>query len=250
MELHREFIKIRPNARVAVLFIHGIVGTPNHFNIFYPYVPSDWSIYNVLLAGHGKKVEDFTKTSMKDWKHQIHEVLTDLRKSHERIIIVAHSMGTLFAIQETLDDPDKIGGLFLLASPLCVFPRPALIPLALKVVCGKTSETDLRLKEAHEAYGIEPDKHLWKYFRWIPHYVKLIREANGIRKRLREIHVPCSMFQSKNDEVVTPTSGKYIQSNPKIQLYILKHSGHFGLASHDHEFVLAHFRKFCIDHNL
>lgn len=56
---HREYVRIVPGAKTAVLFMHGIVGTPNHFRDLLPLVdlvPDDWSVYNVLLPGHGGTV--------------------------------------------------------------------------------------------------------------------------------------------------------------------------------------------------
>ena len=47
------YIREIPGAKTAVLMIHGIVGTPEHFAMLYPYVPEDWSIYSIRLAGHG-----------------------------------------------------------------------------------------------------------------------------------------------------------------------------------------------------
>ena len=52
---HEEMIRIVPGASTAVLFLHGIVGTPNHFVGGVPiteWVPEDWSLHNLLLPGH------------------------------------------------------------------------------------------------------------------------------------------------------------------------------------------------------
>jgi len=59
------YIREIPGAKTAVLMIHGIVGTPEHFAMLYPYVPEDWSIYSIRLAGHGGSVEDFAAASMR-----------------------------------------------------------------------------------------------------------------------------------------------------------------------------------------
>ena len=66
---HKEYKRIVPEAETAVLFIHGIAGTPNHFKDFLPLVPKEFSVYNLLLDGHGGKTEDFSKTSMKKWEN-------------------------------------------------------------------------------------------------------------------------------------------------------------------------------------
>ena len=54
--MHKEYKRIVENSPKALLFIHGILGTPNHFAPFIPLVPENLSVYNLLLDGHGKGV--------------------------------------------------------------------------------------------------------------------------------------------------------------------------------------------------
>ena len=61
---HKEYKRINPESRAAILFVHGIVGTPNHFAEFVQRVPEDISVWNVLLDGHGGSVQDFSHTSI------------------------------------------------------------------------------------------------------------------------------------------------------------------------------------------
>ena len=49
--------RIVPQSDTAVLFIHGIIGTPNYFNRFIPLIPEDWTVCNLLLDGHGKGID-------------------------------------------------------------------------------------------------------------------------------------------------------------------------------------------------
>ena len=49
-----------PGARTAILYIHGILGTPDHFRDFFPLV-SGCSQHSILLDGHGGNAGDFRK---------------------------------------------------------------------------------------------------------------------------------------------------------------------------------------------
>ena len=51
---HQEYIREIPGAKTAVLMLHGIAGTPDHFEMLLPLVPADWSIYNILLDGKNR----------------------------------------------------------------------------------------------------------------------------------------------------------------------------------------------------
>lgn len=49
---------------------------------------------------------------MTEWKQQVKNALEELSETNNKIIIAAHSMGTLFAIQEAIEKP--VDELFLL----------------------------------------------------------------------------------------------------------------------------------------
>ena len=42
--------RLLPGAACAVLFVHGILGSPAQFAPFLPLVPQDWSFCNLLLS--------------------------------------------------------------------------------------------------------------------------------------------------------------------------------------------------------
>ncbi len=117
---HKEYVRICDNSNTAILFIHGIVGKPNHLNEFVSLVPESVSVYNLLLDGHGKEVKDFSKTSMKKWEAQVASVLKELSLTHEKIYIVAHSLGTLLAIEQAIQN-QKVYKLFLFACDRALF---------------------------------------------------------------------------------------------------------------------------------
>ena len=99
---HLEYIKEVENANTVFIFIHGIVGSPNHFDDFIFHVPSNYSIYNILLEGHGKSVKDFSKASKTKWEKQVENLVHRLSTMYDNIYLVAHSMGTLLSIQNAI----------------------------------------------------------------------------------------------------------------------------------------------------
>lgn len=119
---HREYIRLVPGADTAVLFLHGIVGTPRHFDSRLPLVqlvPETWSVYSLLLPGHGGSVEDFSVSTMQQWKDYVWKTFDALAQTHRHIVLAGHSMGTLFAIQLAIEKGEKIPFLFLIAAPIC-----------------------------------------------------------------------------------------------------------------------------------
>ena len=235
--------RISENAKTAVLFIHGIIGTPAHFKDFVSLVPESFSVCNLLLDGHGKGVEDFSKTSMNKWKNQVREKVEELKQSHENIIIAAHSMGTLFAINEAFLSPDKISCIYLLAAPLKIFLRPQALKNAVKVYFNKISPQDTIGKATREAYGIERDKRFWKYLGWIPRYLELFSEIKKTRELIPLLKTRVLCFQSENDEMVSMKALEYLKKNENISLEILKNSYHFYYNDEDYKLILDKFSE-------
>ena len=240
---HSEYIKEVKNASNAVLFIHGICGTPRHFDPFIPLIPEGWSVRNILLDGHGKGVKDFSDSSMKKWIGQVKSVLDDLCQHHKNIVICAHSMGTLFAIREAISRPERVKALFLLASPLKIFMKPIAVKRSLKIAFNVIDENNESEKSGKEAYGIESDKRLWRYLGWIPRYIELFRESSEVSKLVSSIPCPSSFYQSKNDELVSSSSEKFLKDIPNVRLCILQSSSHFHYSQKDLDFLKNEFSQ-------
>ena len=227
---HREYIRTVPGSRMAVLMIHGIAGTPAHFRQFEPLIPQDWSVYNILLDGHGKEVEDFSATSMKKWRSQVSATLEELLSRHEKVLIVAHSMGTLFAIRAAVDHPDRIPLLFLLSVPTRPWVRFSTWLTCLRVAFGAEDPAATAMRNDT---SIRLHRKLWRYIGWVPRLLELLAEIRQVRKLLPRLEVPCLTFQSHTDELVSARSCKDLENHPWIHNTVLHGSGHFAYGPED-----------------
>lgn len=229
----KEYIRIVENSDTAVLMIHGIVGTPAHFKDFIPLIPDGWSICNLLLDGHGKGVREFGAASMAKWKAQVSVRLQELLESHRRVLIVAHSMGTLFALRAAVEHPERITGLFLLNVPMRVHLPPRTIAAALKNALGLAKDSDKTAMEMKNDCGVLLSPYLWQYISWIPRYVELLREICDTRKLLPRLAVPVLAFHSQRDELVSNRAKKDLQGYRHITVTELPLSGHFAYETQD-----------------
>lgn len=200
--------------RIAILFIHGILGTTSHFEPFLSLVPPNWSICNLSLKGHGGSVKDFSQASMIEWKQQVKNALEELSETNNKIIIVAHSMGTLFAIQEAIEKP--VDELFLLNVPLKVRVTLRLFRTSWRVFTGNIKPDDKWSLAAQNAYSIERDNHILRYFGWIPRYLELFSEIRKTRKIIGKLRTPSHIYLSMLDEMVSPKCSKLFKDNPCI----------------------------------
>lgn len=246
--LHEEYIRMIPGADTAVLFIHGIVGSPNHFVTQIPLVdlvPEDWSVYNLLLDGHGMGVEDFSKTSMKKWKEQIWRVFDDLAANHKHVIIAAHSMGTLFAMQLAQEHPEKVPFLFLLAVPMRPWVRLFGAVNCLRLAFGLIRENHPLEVATRNVCGLETTWKVWKYIGWIPRFLELFLEIHRTEKLMGKLTVPCVAWQSQKDELVSNFSYGVLKKYDFIELHNLPESTHFYYDPKDQKTVCADFNRRC-----
>lgn len=245
--MHRDYVR-DGKGNTVFLFIHGILGTPDHFKNFVDLVPIDCGVYNILLDGHGKKPEDMGRTSMKKWKQQVNDTVMYLSERYEKIIIVAHSMGTLFAVNEGVKS-EKVKALFLLSIPLAIDVKFVALKNSLKVVFNREESLDEVSKAMKNGCSIELDRKVWNYIGWLPRYAELLAEVVRTKEVLPMLDIPTFIFQSKNDELVSVKSEEHFKTNPEITYYLLENSCHFYYSEHDMGIMLREFenviKKYC-----
>lgn len=229
---HKPYTRYVPGSEFAVLMVHGIIGTPAQFRDLIPVFPEDWSVYNILLEGHGGTVEDFSRASMGSWKLQVDAQLHVLLSRHRQILIVGHSMGTLFAIQAAARAVKRIPALFLLQVPFTPRVPPSTVANSLRVVFGRTKPGTTAAAMEH-ATAMELTPQLWRYLGWLPRYAELLQEISLTKKLLPQLRVPCRTFQSANDELVSGRTCKLLEAHPYIQNTVLPASGHFSWTPED-----------------
>ncbi|MBO5318059.1 MAG: alpha/beta hydrolase [Oscillospiraceae bacterium] len=237
---HSPFTR-KGSGKNAVLLIHGIAGSPGHFRELIPAIPETYSIYNILLDGHSGKAENLGRSSMKKWKAQVQATLAEAFNSHEKVVIVAHSMGTLFAIQAAIDHPDNIPCLFLLAVPTRPWVRFSTLITAVQIAFGKLDTPATQAMRGETALELTPK--LWKYIGWAPRMIELLTQCRRTRKILPLLQVPTQTFQSQEDELVSARSCGDLEHHPIIRNTVLTGSGHFVYGAEDAEFLRAQLRK-------
>ena len=224
-----------------MLFLHGILGTPRHFDFLLPLVPEDWSIWTLLLPGHGGKCKDFSRTSMVEWKAAVEKALAELSESHRRVYIVGHSMGTLLAVHAVNRSPGKVCGIFALAMPLKIgYTLRAAISTLRLAYCSPENDDEL-LRAMREAGSISLSKNPFAYLGWIPRFLELFALSREIRGIMPALSIPCTAVQSALDEMVSSASLKYMG---RAKAITLQHSSHFYYSQEDMEIIKTQFKKF------
>ncbi len=242
--LHETQIRKIPGSQTVVLLVHGILGTPHQFDPFLSVIPKDWSMINLLLDGHGSSVENFGHSSMHTWETQVAALIDSLCSEYKNIFIIAHSMGTLFAIDAAIAHPEKIRQLLLLSPPLKVGPKLRLLRYAFRIGLGFGGEYDAELTAVRHAYSIQTDRRIWKYLPWIPRYLELFAKIRRTKKLLPSLKTPTAVYLCLDDEMVSVHTDRYVKTHPACTLHYLSRSTHFAYSEADAEHIRNTIRDF------
>ncbi len=239
---HSEYIRESEKRKLAVLCIHGFLGSPKHFEKFIEKIPQDVAVYNILLNGHNGDTKGFGKASMKQWKTQADEAVKYLCDRYEGLVIIAHSMGTFFAMEAATEYAHKVQGIMLLQSPLKIGVKPRAALNTVKSFFEKFIN-DPTVKIYHDSHSVRLTIKPWQYIPWIPRYLELFRESKLSRELIKNVEVPTYIFQSKKDELVSMASMKYIPEKENIHVTVLQNSFHFIYDDNEFAHMLEFFYK-------
>ncbi len=240
---HSEYIKISKEKNTVVVFIHGFLGTPRYFDKMLPCVPENYSIYNILLDGHGGSFSDFAHTSKKKWINQVESLVVKLKKEYQNIILVGHSMGTLLSLEIYKRHKEKIKKLILFACPLKIFLKPVSAINSFKAIFEKSDKNNPVLEASFITHGVPFEKNLFKYLTWLPRYFDLFSLSKEARKNVCFIENDCYTFFSKKDEMVSIKSMKYFENSQYVKNCLLKTSWHYYYSDEDFLFIKEQLKK-------
>ncbi len=234
---HSEYIRISDEKNTAVILIHGFLGTPRYYDDFIPFIPENYSIYNVLLDGHGGSYLDFAHTSKEKWLSQLESLVCRLYKEYKNIVLIGHSMGTLLSLEIYKKHKEKIKKLILFACPLKIFLKPVSALNTFKDIFKISDKNNPVTEISEKNHGVELPKNLFKYILWLPRYNDLFSLSKSGRKIAPFVEAECYTFFSKKDEMVSIKSKKYFDKNPYVKNYVLKNSWHYYYPNEDFLFI-------------
>lgn len=237
INLHNPIIREKNNSTFSIIFCHGILGSPHHFHFLLDLVPQSFSLYNILLDGHGGTPKDFSNTSMKKWEKQIENLLIYLTNKEQKIIFVGHSMGTLFGINFSYKYKNIIK-LFLLNPPMKIHYALRGLRSSFKVFFNFKDFETIKTKEDCSIYM---NKNIFLYFGWIPRFLELFKKINLTREIIDKTSTPSIIFQSYKDELVSNKSIKYFVTNYNYKVVHLYNSGHYFYDSNDEKTIINEF---------
>jgi len=214
-------------SRPPVILIHGAGG--NH--LFWPPAVRRLAgsrVYALDLPGHGKS-EGIGQQSIPGYTKHISAFMDAVGISHA--FVVGHSMGGAIALDLTLNCPERVAALCLVASGACLRVAPVFLENAgnastIPQVAEAMKEfaysphTDAKLKELASKRLIETR----------PAVLRgdfLACDVFDVRERLGEIRVPTLILVGSDDQMTPVAFSNYMAENiPGAQLWMIENAGH------------------------
>jgi carboxylesterase len=197
---------------IGVLLLHGFTSHLNTVNGLVPHLERAGIAYEMpVLRGHGTRYQDLKGVTARDWYIDAEKALIKLWNHVDRIVVVGLSMGGLVALELAINHPDKIAGVAGVAPSLkFADPLAKLTPVLAQFVKywpSPESFNDLSLRvncKNYPKFATDAFSSLYGY-------------SQEIAGRLREVHVPICILQSKRDQIVAPESANIIYERVSSQ---------------------------------
>ena len=123
-----------PGGRHGVLLIHGFTGLPAELRLMGEYLNArGFTVLAIRLAGHGTTVEDLSRMEHEDWMDSVRDGYAILSGVCERISVVGHSMGAVFAILLSLEE--DLAHVVSLGAPIMIAPEQGIEHLPTREAC-------------------------------------------------------------------------------------------------------------------
>ena len=114
------------HSNTAVLLVHGINASPQAFYKLAPRLSnSQWFCRCLRLPGFGEPVPAYAKATIENWVESLDNEIMDLKKRHQHVFIVAHSLGAAVTIRCMIEKQNSqfVDGLILAAPAIQVSSR-------------------------------------------------------------------------------------------------------------------------------
>ena len=255
-----------PNARIGVLLIHGLTGTPAEMRLLGKGLNKQgFTIYGVQLAGHCAGMEDLVASRWTDWLRSVESGLLRFGRHVDHVVVAGLSMGSLLSLAVAQKHPDKVAGVGALSTTfrydgwsIPSYTRLAfLLPLFRLLGIGRNSvfmeappygikDEALRARIVEQmnsgdssAAGL-PGNPWWSV-------IELRALSAHVMKNLPQLRSPCLVLHAREDDISSVSNAHDIERiavNSHVELVLLDNCYHMITIDRERRTVIAKLNEF------
>ena len=213
-----------PGGRHGVLLIHGFTGLPAELRLLGEYLNArGFTVLAIRLAGHGTTVEDLSRMEHEDWMDSVRDGYAILSGACDRISVVGHSMGAVFAMLLSVEM--EVAHVVSLCAPIMIAPEQGLEHLPTREACIDRYVPKARRKLRDVPQGAN------NTYRRMPlvSIHELLDVVAILCAQIGRVTAPLLIVHGERDHTADPKSADYLYENvgsPRCEKFILPDAGH------------------------
>jgi len=237
----------------ALLLIHGINDSPHFYYKMAPQLAKQgFACHAIRLPGFAKPTAEYAQATRQDWVAAVNAKVRDLRKTHPRVCIVAHSLGAAGVIQHLLQNPSSVDAVVLLAPGIAVAnQRSPLLPVRTWQTVANTMLIFTRITESPFPIDAQDPLEANSAFRTPFTPRETIRETlllfDENRSRAADLQVPLLMVLAAHDQVIDVDAARAFFAETESagkELRVMPDAGHALAVDYGWEDLTGHITTF------
>lgn len=237
----------------AVLLFHGLTGSTFEMKKYAQHLHANgFDVFAYCLPGHGEDTCNIRCVSYDDWIEFAQEKFLFLKKKYKKVFLGGLCLGAVLALVLAQKHKLEVAGVISLSTTLFLdgWTMPwynFMMPLGLNTLIRYYYTFPER-----EPYGIKNikkrrsiQKIMGKNTIAMDNYplscvYELLKLSKLARKNMKEVISPILIMHSKDDDLTSVKSAKFVYNNinsAKKELFILNDSYHLMLYDNDKDFV-------------
>lgn len=226
-EADRSYVRVKEEARGAVLLLHGVSTRPGDLHVLAGNLhEAGFNVYVLRLPDYGRPEHTISEVSWEAALEQVRQRFRLLARDGAKVHVVGLGFGATLALH--LAALEKVASLVLL-SP-AIMPRESLLQRIL-----------VRLRLHRSGF----------MRRWVGWTADIMEGMDKARGRLGSISVPIYAAQCDDDDRASPESLRVLQRkahHPASRFRVFPEGGHAILTTHGEETLFAEIIQFCSGH--
>ena len=221
--------------RTALLMVHGFADSPALYRKYAPaFAEKGYHCQAIRLPGWAVHMDEMKTVDLGDWENKIIEEVVALRKRHDQVWIVSHSLGAALTLNLSIDEKIPVDGVVLITPMVKVADTrsPVLSSAQWFEVSKRILNFSTKLESIFKV-DMRDQSMADQLYRdtFVPRniYQALFDLMAELKGRAGEMNVPTLMILAKEDLIIdTPAAERFFKriASEYRKLVMVEDSGH------------------------